>query len=209
MNHDELVFEALCYRRHTGATLADIRGYLQFREEGKHTQQDDRQVLSQLETAGTLVRVGKKWFFTRDGYKRAKGRALEPEWQPEDPWILLAALYNRDEDAIPLRKIVAAADAINHAIPTLEETHGALNRLAAGRLLKAKRETFSVTPKAVELFEKVQSSCGRAMLDHLDGLRSILDCPCCGVRLKKVHWNIVLGSATINAAVEAYGATFR
>jgi hypothetical protein len=87
--------------------------------------------------------------------------------------------------------------------------HGALNRLAAGRLLKAKRETFSVTPKAVELFEKVQSSCGRAMLDHLDGLRSILNCPCCGVRLRKVPWNIALDSAKVSAAVEAYGAVFR
>lgn len=48
MTHDELVFGALAYRRNVGATIDDIRSYLQCREEKKHTQKHDRAALRRL-----------------------------------------------------------------------------------------------------------------------------------------------------------------
>lgn len=203
MTHDELVFEALCYRRHTGASLDDIRVYARSREPRKHTQEHDRAVLCRLEAAGTLVRVGGKWYFTRTGSKHAKGSALKPEWRPEDALILLAALYHRDNGSVSLAKIIRTADRINHAIPTLEEAHGGLNRLVAGRLMRVRRDSFTVTDKALELYAKVEATCGHGLLDHLDGLRRILDCPCCGVRLRSVAWSVSLDSATLEEAIKA------
>eukprot|EP01047_Picozoa_sp_COSAG01_P044582 COSAG01_NODE_4044_length_5408_cov_1.746468_5_plen_210_part_00 len=204
MTHDELVLEALAYRRNVGATLGEIRSYLQFREDTKHTQKQDRDALRRFEDDGHLVTVGKKWFFTSAGHQLAKGSALDAEWESADAWIFLAALYNRESDQFELQHIVAAADFINHAIPTLEELHGAINRSLAGRLIKTKRGAFSVTDKALELFTNIESSCKKSVLDQLDGLRRIMDCPCCGVKLKSVRWRFVLDAAAYKNAVDAY-----
>ncbi len=204
MTHDELVLEALAYRRNVGATLGDIRAYLQFRENTKHSQKQDRAAIRRLEDDGHLVVVGKKWFFTATGHKLAKGSALDADWQSSDAWILLTTLYNRELDQFELRHIVATADAINHAIPTLEEMHGAINRLLAGRLLKIKRDTFSVTDTANELFAKVESTCKKYVLDQLDGLRRMMDCPCCGVKLKSIRWRFMVDVAAYKNAVDAY-----
>jgi hypothetical protein len=161
-------------------------------------------VLHRLKDDGQLINVGKKWFFTTKGHALAKGSALNAAWQCEDSWILLAAPCPCEAAELKLQHIVAAADFINHAIPTLEEIHGAISRLLAGRLIKAKRDAFCVTDKALELFAKVQASCKKRFHDQLDGLRRIMDCPCCGVKLKSVHWRFVLDAATYKEAVEAY-----
>lgn len=204
MTHDEFVLKALTYRRNVGASLSDIRAYVQFREEKKHTQKQDRAVLRRLENDGHLVSVGKKWFFTSSGYNLAKGSALAAEWQSGDAWILLAALYNRESSEIRLEHIVAAADFINHAIPTVEEMHGAINRLLAGRLIKTKGGMFSVTEKALELFTKIETSCKNFVLDQLEGLRRIMDCPCCGVKLKTIRWRFMLDDATYKNTIDSY-----
>jgi hypothetical protein len=103
-----------------------------------------------------------------------------------------------------LHQIVAAADLINHAIPTLEEMHGAINHLLAGRLIKARRGLFSVTDKALALFSKIETSCKNQVLDQLDGLRRVMDCPCCGAKPKSVRWRFVLDDATYKDVVESY-----
>jgi hypothetical protein len=136
MSHDELVLEALAYRRNVGATIGDIRANLQCREEKKHTLQHARAALRRLENRGLLVTVGKKWFFTTFGLELARGSALDAEWRSSDAWILLAALYIGTPGQFELNDIVVTTDAINHATPTLKEMHGAINRLLAGRLLK-------------------------------------------------------------------------
>lgn len=204
MTHDELVLEALAYRRNVGATLGEIRSYLQFREAIQYSQSQDHAALCRLETAGLLVSVGKRWFFTSAGYKLAKGRSLEPEWASSDAWILLATLYNRGSEQIALAHIIAAADFINHAVPTLEELHGAINRLLATGLLKTKRESFSIPEKALKLFAKVESSCTKRVLDQYEGLFQVMRCPCCGVKLKKVRWQFMLDATAFENAVDAY-----
>lgn len=205
MTHDDLVFEALAYRRNVGTSLSDLRKYLQFRELTSHTAEDDLEALRRFEDAGKLVEVSEKWFLTPDGYKQAKGRALKPEWQWEDAWTLLALLYSsREKDLCKLEHIIAAADHINHAIPMLEELHGALNRLASGRLIRTRRGGFVVTERALELLSKVNASVRRRVLDQLDGLRRIMDCPCCGVNLKSVRWRISLDEDMLVQAEEAY-----
>ena len=209
MTHEQLVLEALAYRRNLGASPSDIRAYLSYREKTKHRKRQDLAVLRRLEGKGQIVNVGEKWFFTPAGNKLAKGSALDAEWQSADAWILLAALYCGPSGEIELRHLIAAADFINHAIPTLEEMHGAINRLLAGRMITAKRGTFSVTDKARELFAKVEASCKKFVQDQREGLGRIMDCPCCGVKLKRVRWRFALDAATYKEAVESYYAMAR
>lgn len=208
MTLEQLILEALAYRRHVGASLGDIRSYVGIREETKHAASEDLAVLRRLEEAGSLVKVGKNWFLTPKGYKRASGSALEARWRGEDAWILLALLYSREKAGSRLADIIGTADAVNHAIPSREELHGALNRLLAGRLIESKRDRFTVTDRAAELFSKVEASCKKSMQDQLDGLARIMDCPCCGVKLKGVRWQIDLDEPTFKQAVEAYSDNF-
>lgn len=204
MNRETLIRQALAYRRNTGASLSDIRTYASVREDRSYTQEEDRSILSALSNSGTVYRVGKKWFLTVAGYETAKGSALEAEWEKSDAWILLAALCYRERASVQLHEIIAAADFINHAIPTVEEIHGSLNRLNSGGLLKARMGGFSVTARSQVMYEAVQSSCKKAVLDQLDGLSRIMSCPCCGVRLKKVNWRIRLDDAVFDSAVKTY-----
>ena len=204
MTLDRLILEALAYRRHLGASLGDIRAYVGIREEGKHPLRDHVAVLRRLEEAGTLVKVGRKWFLTPRGQKEARGTALAATWYWEDAWILLALLYNRAQKGSRLTDILATADFINHAIPTREELHGALNRLLAGGLIEVDKHRFTVTDRARELFSKVEASSKKVVPDQLDALRRLMDCPCCGVKLKEVRWRIDLDQPTFAAAADAY-----
>ncbi|MCI0647281.1 MAG: hypothetical protein L0332_21745 [Chloroflexi bacterium] len=204
MTHDDLVFEAVCYRRYVGADLRSIRAYISVRGDKRQPSKEDRAALDRLEVAGQLVRVGRNWFLSPNATKQARGPALAPEWKAEDAWMLLALLYNRENPSGRLENIIAMADFINHAIPTLEEMHGALNRLAAGGLITRRRDSFTVSEKAVELFSKVEATCKKRVLDQLDGLRRIMACPWCGVRLKSVRWRIHLDEATMEKACLTY-----
>ncbi|MES2789702.1 MAG: hypothetical protein V4719_08780 [Planctomycetota bacterium] len=203
MTLDELIIEALGYLRNVGCSLGDIRLYVQIREDERHTPAEDRAVLRRLEEDGHAVAVGKKWFLTASGDKLIRGPALKAEWQEADFWILLAEIYNRQSRAIYLSQIIAAADYINHAIPTLEEIHGAINRLQSARLIKTKHDVFYVTDKALELMAQVESSCKANLLAQLVGLARILECPCCGVRLKTVRWRYTLDAAAYKNALKS------
>jgi hypothetical protein len=206
MTYDEIVFEALAYHRNFGVRLGDIRGYAVAREAEKHTAKDDRAALRRLQEAGKVVQVGERWFLTPEGFKQVKGTARDAQWQLEDAWILsaLLSIRNPQGQGSRLEHIIAVADYINHGIPTLEEMHGSLNRLDAGRLLKVGKGTFFTTEKSRGLWTKVQATCKRTVMAQLDGLLRILKCPCCGVRLKSVRWRIPLDQATWDDAYAKY-----
>jgi hypothetical protein len=204
VEHDALVFEALGYRRHVGADLASVRAYVGVREGRRHTSQQDRAALRRLEAAGRAVRVGRLWFLSPEAYRQARGQALAPRWQPEDPWVLLALVYSRGAGPCGLEQVIAAADFINHAIPMPEEMHGALNRLAAGGLIRSRGGRFAATAKALALFARVEATCARRVPDQLDGLGRLLNCPCCGARLKSVRWRIRLDTAEWRQACSRY-----
>ena len=202
--HDNLIFEALVYRRNVGASLSDVRAYLKYRAPTPHTEEDDLSALRRLEAAGRIFEVDEKWFLTPDSYRQAKGNALEPEWQWEDSWILLALLLcSRGRKLCELEDIIFLADYIHRVIPSLGELHGALNRLSAGRLLRTRRGRFSATERAFALLEKVDASGSNRLWSMRDRLRRIMDCPCCGVNLKSVRWRINLDKEMHATAVQA------
>lgn len=65
-----------------------------------------------------------------------------------DPWILLAVAMAGFRGRCGLRQLIAAADYINHVVPTRAEIEDAANRLARAGLLSFSPEGFSLTPKA-------------------------------------------------------------
>lgn len=203
MKHDDLVFETLAYRRNVGADLKSIRSRVSGADK-KPSMKEIRAALGRLSEAEKAFQVGEKWFLTSQGLKLARGWALRPEWLLEDSWILLALFYGGGRKGCDLRAIIGAADYIDHAIPTTAEMHGALNRLAAGGLVKTRKGLFLVTDKAIAIYDKVQAECGRGTGNQRDGLRRILDCPCCGVELKKVRWKIRIDDAAMKEAYQRY-----
>jgi hypothetical protein len=208
MTHDDLVFQALAYRRNVGAVPSDIRAHVWSREAVKHTVKEDLAALRRLEEAGKVVQNGPRWYLTPQGEKEAKGAGLAARWQWEDAWILGAILFSRNSKVILLEHVIFVADFINHDIPTREALHGALNRLASARLLKVRKDTFSPTERALELFSKVEANSKKNVHDIVDGLQRILDCPCCGVPLKTVRWRIRLDEATYTSAYARYMSKF-
>jgi hypothetical protein len=204
MSYEELVFDALRYRRNVGADLDSIRAYVFIRESEKHTHDQDREILSHLVKAGKATQVGELWFLSSKAYKNAKGSALAPKWEWSDSWILLSILYASRKSACKLEDLLAMADGINVATPTFTEVHGALNRLASGRLLKAQQSRLSVTENALALFAKVESSCKKNVYDQLNGLWRLINCPCCGVSVKAVRWSINIGQDEYDDALKAY-----
>ena len=209
IRHDDIVLAALIYRRNVGATLDLIRTFASIREAKKQTAKDDKAALARLAKRGIAVQVGNSWFLTPEAYRLAKGTALSPRLKDEDAWILLSLLYRDAKKPSRLEDIIASADSINHAIPGLEETHGALNRLDSAGLIKPRNNGFIVTKKALDLYTKMKASCTKNVLAQLDGLQRIINCPCCGPELKAVRWRIVIRASEYHSAVESYSMNFR
>jgi len=66
--------------------------------------------------------------------------AVRARWS--DAWILAAVDWAADAD---LAKIIAAADAINHAIPTIEEVEHAIQFLGASGLVRYPDNSLHLT----------------------------------------------------------------
>jgi hypothetical protein len=208
MTHEEAAFEAIAFRRNVGVTFHEVHTNVRYRTKDKDKKRT-QQILETLEADNDLVRVGDKWFLTSSGYKRAKGSPLRAEWQQPDAWIFLSILQTCSPGGeTDLRRIIGAADYMNHAIPTREELHGAINRLRSAQLIRIKRGKLSVTSRAEELMKKVEATSRRAMLSQAKGLRRLMDCPCCGVELKVVRWGYELDAQAYDEVVKAYRASF-
>jgi hypothetical protein len=204
MNHDELVYDAIRSFRNVGADLNSIRNYLVIHAEEKHSRKQDLEALARLAESGMIFQVDDLWFLSPEAYKNAKGSAVAPKWKKKDAWILLALKWASKNGVCKLENVIAKADAINVGAPTLGALHGALNRLAAGRLIKYHRDTYSVTERALALFTKVEASCKKNVFAQIEGLWRIINCPCCGVPLKAVSWKLNIDQSRYNNAVESY-----
>ena len=199
-SHEELIMEVLTYRRHVGVDLKRLRSYVGHKEARRHTAKDDLAALQRLAEAGKAFTTGEQWYLSRDAVKTARGQALGPELLPRDSWILLAVLMGGKR----LPGILRVADYINHAIPSHDELYGALNRLLSARLIRSRKGEVTPTDRARELYSAVEAACARGVLSKLKGLQRILDCPCCGVSLKKVSWRIPVSAQSYEQAVADY-----
>lgn len=74
-----------------------------------------------------------------------------------DAWLLLAIIYASKEGEARLEKIIAAADAIDHAVFEPDEFESGLARLTSGGYIKEKNGTFTATDKVMRAYKKTTS----------------------------------------------------
>ncbi|MBW2733652.1 MAG: hypothetical protein JRH20_14785 [Deltaproteobacteria bacterium] len=202
--HDELVFEALADDRNVGADMRAVRKYVQWYGKRKSSVKNDQASLKRLEKAGDVLQVAERFFLTVQGAKRAKGSATPATWLREDHWLLLAVVICAGDEGANLSQIIGAADYIDHGLPTLEQLHGALNRLASGGLIAKRRGLFALTERGLELADKAKACSRRGIRGQSKALGRLLDCPSCGVDLRKVRWSILLDQAMVDEACRDY-----
>jgi hypothetical protein len=70
-----------------------------------------------------------------------------------DAWILAAVDWAADTD---LAKIIAAADAINHAIPTIEEVEHAIQFLGAAGLVRYSDNSLQLTDEGRRVCKRTE-----------------------------------------------------
>lgn len=204
ITHDALVRAALTFHRYVGADLRDVRQYIAWYGKKKSGVKENRAALKRLEQAGDVRQVGEHFFLTTQGAKGAKGEALHAKWKSEDSWILLAISFGNDDEGIELSRLISAADYIDRAIPSLEQLHGALNRLASAQLITRRRGHFFLKERGRALVDKAKACGGRGAQREHRALSDLFECPCCGVTLKKVRWAIALDQATVDEAYQRY-----
>lgn len=73
-----------------------------------------------------------------------------------DAWLLCSIIMVSDEDGARLEKIIAAGDAVNHAIFTFEEVKNGLAKLMSHNLIQQRGDLFSATQEAISLYEKAK-----------------------------------------------------
>ena len=102
-------------------------------------------------------------------------RTVVFEWP--DAWVF--ASFRGAGDAagrIDFAKLVATADALNHAIVTAEEVRGALAKLHAAGLVEVADGRVTTTPLATALHEKVAAMRGGAF-SIVDNALRVLNSP--------------------------------
>jgi hypothetical protein len=203
---DAIVLEAVCYNRYRGITRKDMKSYVGVRHKGQTSDELLDASLSRLCFADQIVRIGERWLLHCGIFQTAKGHARKPEFHFEDTWILMCILLLNENGPCEIKDIIPLADGINKAIPTVDELHGALNRLLSARLISTRKGAYTPTPKAQELHKKVKETCRSGLWDQMDGLTNILKCPCCGVQLKRVMWRINVTDQDVDAAYKQYSS---
>jgi len=72
---------------------------------------------------------------------------LNAEYLWSDAWLFQALALATHAGPATLAQIIAAADAVNHTLPTFDELHGAFARLTAGGLVTEVQERFATTER--------------------------------------------------------------
>ena len=88
--------------------------------------------------------------------------AVRARWS--DAWILAAVDWAADAD---LAKIIAAADAINHAIPTIEEVEHAIQFLGAAGLVRYSDNSLQLTEEGRRVCKRTETKDIFTTLDRL------------------------------------------
>jgi hypothetical protein len=84
------------------------------------------------------------------------------EFVHSDSWIYLSIAYNQKTSGVSLDELIGTADGINHAIPTIEEIEGAINRFLMYGILEINNNLFFLTDlisSEYEIIKKQTNSC--------------------------------------------------
>jgi hypothetical protein len=121
--------------------------------------------------------------------------AMQARWS--DAWILAAVDWAADAD---LAKVIAAADAINHAIPTIEEMEHAIQFLGAAGLVHHSDTSLTLTDEGRRICRRAEAQDIFSTLDRLHAfLKTLPEVDAAS------STESVLDRSTYLSAVERYG----
>jgi hypothetical protein len=113
-----------------------------------------------------------------------------------DAWVLAAVDWAADVD---LARIIQAADAINHAIPTIDEVEHAIQFLGAAGLVRYSDNSLQLTDEGKHVCRRTESQDIFSTLDrlhrHLRSLPEIAEAP---------NTESILDRSTYLSALERY-----
>jgi hypothetical protein len=75
---------------------------------------------------------------------RSPDHEVGAQWDWNDGWILAATLLVHKAGGATLAEVIAAADAVNHAIPTTDDLSRAFSRLADCGIVQIKNDRYLV-----------------------------------------------------------------
>ena len=122
----------------------------------------------------------------------------EPSWFFSDAWVF-TAIAVRDLASCALTDVIAAADAMNHAILTEDELAQGVGRLAASGLVSVEGDRFALTAQGQALGSRRQGG----LMGPVKSVQTLLQ----GVDLKEGRWP--LAAETLDAACKAYKRRLR
>ena len=128
---------------------------------------------------------------------------MDQSWKFEDGWILMAVYMNAERGSASLDRIISAADACNHAIPTTAEINRALSKLIHLEIVGNSNGSIALESKCVEALDKERSKPG-----------GLLDAPNKGLKWLQANWpcapstkeNRVFSDEEVNVAYRCYRA---
>ncbi len=71
-------------------------------------------------------------------------------------WLLCSIIMVSDKEGARLERIIAAGDAVNHAIFNYDEVKTGFAKLMSHNLIEQKGDLFSATQEAIILYEKAK-----------------------------------------------------
>ena len=89
---------------------------------------------------------------------------IEPRGKPihvwSDAWLLLAAGCRDPQESMTLSEVIAAADGIQHAVPTFQEVDGGLARLSAAGLVSVTKARIGLTASGRDMVFRTRGERG-------------------------------------------------
>lgn len=200
---DESVLSSVKTYRYIGMTTDKIKEYFGLKKgyDPTTTWKALKSSLQRLKDSDQIVQIGTRWLLHPDLFRVTKGHAIAPEFQWTDVLILFCISHNGSE-LVTLKFIAIGVELVNRSPLTLDDMHGALNRLSAARLIKKRKQKYFPSKKATDLLEKARKASGAALFDQAKALQLILACPCCGAKLKRVTWKISVTEEEMEAAYQ-------
>jgi hypothetical protein len=95
---------------------------------------------------------------------------MTTKFEPTDGWILHSIVVSRS-----LAELVAAADHLNCAIPSLEEINGALVRLEQAGLIHRSAGWIDVSDSVRQFFQSYAHEPARTVGERFDGFLASMD----------------------------------
>jgi hypothetical protein len=200
---DERLLSSIKEYRYVGISTDLLKDHFGLKKEYEPytTLEEFKRSLQHLQDSDNIIQIGTRWLLHPDLFRVTKGHAIAPEFQWFDVLILYIICHSRTAPAT-LEAIAINVEFIERAPLTLDDMHGALNRLFAAHLIKKRKQKYSPSDKAIEMLKKAKADSGSDLRDQAKSLQLIINCPCCGVKLKRVTWRINVTEVEMKAAYQ-------